>query len=469
MQNQLLKKGQKGYENIFPKTYLDAIKDRDSGMSLLDIIRGFNMYFLSYTGDKESTRLQIPAILRKEGLWITYVDYEHNVITEWYNSSSITDEDWSKDSNWRQGSNMLVGDITISSDGYWIIDGIKSQVLARGEQGITPKLRISDDFIFQVTYNEGKYWEDLGKVTNYLRIQKYIGPNEQLPTEDIAEGTIYMKGPYYEENDVNRDYPSYRMWVYTWKDGTLAWQDNGEFQSIQAGVVQETGYSPNVVMSQKAVTEKFDDTTDEMINIDQSLNPLTVNVTIKNSEGNNPPYELGVLTNLTVTATAKYKGDDVSNNANTTIAINKENLATGSNTKTYENISTTTSYEVNVSHKYDYIDKEPTIESIVNKTATFVNPCYFGYADTDLIDAATMKALSNKYIKTSSAGTYTITGTTSAYIWFCVPNTMPIHKITSGGFDVPFTKIEGDTIPTGYYCYRTPDVIVPGTNTFVIS
>jgi hypothetical protein len=34
MSNQLLKRGQKGYENIFPKTYLDAIKDRATGVSL---------------------------------------------------------------------------------------------------------------------------------------------------------------------------------------------------------------------------------------------------------------------------------------------------------------------------------------------------------------------------------------------------------------------------------------------------
>ena len=34
MSNQLLKKSTKGYENIFPKTYLDAIKDRATGISL---------------------------------------------------------------------------------------------------------------------------------------------------------------------------------------------------------------------------------------------------------------------------------------------------------------------------------------------------------------------------------------------------------------------------------------------------
>ena len=146
MSNQLLKQSSKGYENIFPKTYLDAIKDRNSGMSLLDIIRSFNMYFLSYVGDRGNTRIQVPKILRKEGLWITYVDYEHNVITEWYNSNKVSDKEWAEDSNWRQGSNMLVGDISISSDGYWVINNEKTEALARGEQGVAPLMRLSDDF-----------------------------------------------------------------------------------------------------------------------------------------------------------------------------------------------------------------------------------------------------------------------------------------------------------------------------------
>jgi hypothetical protein len=81
------------------------------------------MLFLSYTGDAKTTRLSIIPSLRKEGLWITYVDYDSNVVTEWYNGKSITDEEWQKASNWRKGSNSLVGDISITSDGYWVING----------------------------------------------------------------------------------------------------------------------------------------------------------------------------------------------------------------------------------------------------------------------------------------------------------------------------------------------------------
>lgn len=76
-----------------------------------------------------------------------------------------------------------------------------------------------------------------------------------MPTSGIAEGTIYAKGPTYAADDTSNNNPIYRLWVYAWKSNTLAWQDNGEFQSIAAGITQETGSNENVVMSQKATTK----------------------------------------------------------------------------------------------------------------------------------------------------------------------------------------------------------------------
>ena len=293
MSNQLVKKNPaEGYQNVFPKTWIDAIKDKESGVSLQEILQGFNMYFLSYNGSRALTRCKVPSVLRKEGLWITYVLYDHTVVTEWYNSDQIDDNSWSMDSNWRVASNNLVGDISVSSDGYWVINGERTEAKAQGEQGITPLLRVGSNDKLQVSYNEGKAWKDisdyivpkfrwnqgigtsagtiqismdLGKtwtnlsneITNNLRISRYIGINESLPTSGVAEGTIYMKGPYYNESDTSNTNPIYRMWVYTWKGNTLAWQDNGEFTAISAGVVQERGTSTTEVMSQDAVTREL--------------------------------------------------------------------------------------------------------------------------------------------------------------------------------------------------------------------
>ena len=101
MSQQLVKKGTNGkYSNVNPRSWIEAIKDKNTGQSLVEILQGFNMYFLSYTGDVAETRRQVPAILRKKGLWITYVKYDGNVHTEWYAADEIDDKSWGDSSNW---------------------------------------------------------------------------------------------------------------------------------------------------------------------------------------------------------------------------------------------------------------------------------------------------------------------------------------------------------------------------------
>lgn len=96
-----------GYKDIFPKTFIDAITDRESGTTLTDILSSFNMYFLSYTGSRETTRLEVPMSIRKQGLCITYV-LDGNTITEWYGIDAIDDVSWQDGKNWRLGSNIPV-------------------------------------------------------------------------------------------------------------------------------------------------------------------------------------------------------------------------------------------------------------------------------------------------------------------------------------------------------------------------
>lgn len=99
---QLIKKNnQEGrYNDIFPKTFLDAVRDRQSGMLLSDILAGFNMYFLPYVGSKKDTRLQVPEFLRRKGLIITYVTYDNTIITERYKQEAIDDITWGDDNSW---------------------------------------------------------------------------------------------------------------------------------------------------------------------------------------------------------------------------------------------------------------------------------------------------------------------------------------------------------------------------------
>lgn len=190
---------------------------------------------------------------------------------------------------------IVQGNVTIGENGNWFNNGVDTGIPAsiKGENGKTPVFRqydntiqysfdnvnwitISDKVAAWFRWNattgdtqannvgriqisrDNVTWTNLsGDIINKLHISRYIGADESLPTSGIAEGTIYAKGPYYAEDDTLNDNPIYRLWVYAWKGDTLAWQDNGEFTSIAAGVVQETGGSETEVMSQKAVSTKL--------------------------------------------------------------------------------------------------------------------------------------------------------------------------------------------------------------------
>lgn len=95
---QLIKKDK---SQVFPKTFLDAIRSRKTGQTLDEILQGFNMYFVSYTGNTSQARNQVPMELRKKGLWLTYINFKNEVITEWYDNNKLDNTSWGDDSNWK--------------------------------------------------------------------------------------------------------------------------------------------------------------------------------------------------------------------------------------------------------------------------------------------------------------------------------------------------------------------------------
>lgn len=319
---QLIKKNsQEGrYENIFPKTFTDAVKDKESGKSLIDILSSFNMYFLSYNGSREQTRLQVPMSIRKTGLWVTYVLYDKTVVTEWYAGEAIDDDSWKSPDNWRVGTNMLVGDISVSSGGYWVVNGVITTAKAQGEQGITPMLRVGSNNHLQASYTNGSSWVDVS--TNPVYTQFRINNNKLEQSVDLGQtwtvvsdyiaswfrftgttgssqadnvgkiqisrdngvtwsdlsgeftNSLHIKGyvatvPNLPSTAVQGDIygvgPTYDpsdtehtnpIYQLYVKDST-GWVNNGKFTSITAGVVQTTGTSTTEVMSQKAVTDEL--------------------------------------------------------------------------------------------------------------------------------------------------------------------------------------------------------------------
>ena len=52
MTQQLVKKGSdRRYSNVMSKSWIEIIKDKNTEQTLIEILQGFNMYFLSYNGN----------------------------------------------------------------------------------------------------------------------------------------------------------------------------------------------------------------------------------------------------------------------------------------------------------------------------------------------------------------------------------------------------------------------------------
>lgn len=99
-------------------------------------------------------------------------------------------------------------------------------------------------------------------------------------------------------------------------------------------------------------------------------------------------------------------------------------------------------------------------------SANLYLPVYYGFSKATTGNELTITSLTKG--GSSLNGTKTLNNDDATkYLWLCVPNTMSINKVTSGGFDVPFlAPVEASTTLGTYKCYRTKDL--PGTDTMTI-
>ena len=220
MSNQLIKTTEQGKENVFPRTRIQDLFDETSGQKLIDILNSFNMMFVPYLGNKFQTRNQVSPELRRQGLWLTYV-IDNTVYTEWYDGVAIDNTNWGSDSNWRQGSNALVGDLSISPNGTWVINGEDSGITIKGDKGDSPVIRIYNNKI-QVSYDKGVTYEDLNNTpvytkfrfnsqTNTYQVSYDLGANWQ----DISNEKVYHKFKY---NQTTNTYQESTDFGKTWSN-----------------------------------------------------------------------------------------------------------------------------------------------------------------------------------------------------------------------------------------------------------
>lgn len=212
---------------------------------------------------------------------------------------------------------MLVGDISISSDGYWVVNGVVTTTKAQGEQGITPMLRVGSNNHLQVSYTNGSSWVDVSNNPVYTQFRinsnkleqsvdlgqtwavvsdyiaswfRFTGTSGSSQADNVGKiqisrdngvtwsdlsgeftNSLHIKGYVATvatlpstavQGDIYGVGPTYDpsdteqtnpIYQLYVKDST-GWVNNGRFTSISAGVVQELGNSETSVISQKAVT-----------------------------------------------------------------------------------------------------------------------------------------------------------------------------------------------------------------------
>lgn len=147
------------------------------------------------------------------------------------------------------GDNIIIGE-----NGNWWQNGIDTNipVSVKGDNGLTPYLRWSVNNQIEYSYDNINWYILSDKFNTNIKIKDYVNTIDNLPN-NIELGTIYGVGPIYAEDDTEQINPIYNLYVYT----SNGWINNGGFNSISAGIVQELGDNETEVMSQDAVTREI--------------------------------------------------------------------------------------------------------------------------------------------------------------------------------------------------------------------
>jgi len=221
-------------------------------------------------------------------------------------------------------------------------------------------------------------------------------------------------------------------------------------------IVQATGNSETDVMSQKAVTEELD-------SLKNAVFPIQLTFT---RSGSSPIEYTGSDANVTLSWTVKRKGEALTP---TSVKINNvaQTAASSGSTTVSVNALGTTTFNLEV--------VADNLTATETTSVATVLPIYMGfYMAGSNVNA--MKSSLTKYVKSSPAGSYTLTNNLNTkYLTICIPSTMNINTVKSSGFDVPMQRPVADTSMNiggqtrSYKIYRSASTINTGSMSIVIA
>lgn len=174
-------------------------------------------------------------------------------------------------------------------------------------------------------------------------------------------------------------------------------------------------------------------------------------------------FEKGVETEVTLNWSTKFNNQEIEPDS---LEVKK-----GGEVLTSDKTLKTVKDSVTDTQAYSMTAVIKGITKTASVTANAYYPMYFGASAKNALESADILAMTKQPIKSSPAGNATVEVGANEYLWLCVPSTMSVNSVKSGGFDVPMAApvtvaVDGKG---DYKCYRSTSPFAEGTFTGVIA
>lgn len=265
----------------------------------------------------------------------------------------------------------------------------------------------------------------------------------------------------------------------TWEDGeVLSVYFDGEY--YQATNVQGGSGSAEKV--------SYNNTQSGYQNIDNAQDAIDKNAElIKELQAS--VFPLAVTLSVSGSGTREYTGENQSVNFIYTVKRQGQNVTPSRLTMTVGSVTTTIANpsasgtltvpgcgkgttSVSITAYYGSLNKS------ASASVSFIAPVLITNTPRSEMSSAELEQAQGWSVKSSAAGTYTMSPASDFYLWICVPAGKSITKVTSSGFDVPMERqsgnvsvvtVNGNEYEESYVCYRSSAKLIAGSWTFVVS